>query len=119
MVERSRIESGNDAVASRAEARQILLRPLAVLRTTSARTAADASAKLSSEGRLWLARSILLLAEICELDGDHAEAAAAYKIILNVNQGLAAGQSRLPGQTTAESKLATLRQSSSNPAKPQ
>ncbi|MSS99396.1 MAG: hypothetical protein CK541_05275 [Opitutia bacterium] len=119
VVERSRIESGNDAVASRAEARQILLRPLAVLRSASARTAADATAKLSSEGRLWLSRSILLLAEICELDGDHAEAAAAYKIILNVNQGLAAGQSRLPGQTTAESKLATLRQSSSNPAKPQ
>ena len=55
------------------------------------------------------------MAEACELDGDLPEAAAAYKIILNVNQGQPANQSRLPGQATAESKLATLRGSSSTP----
>jgi hypothetical protein len=62
---------------------------------------------------------VLLMAEICELDGDRAEAIAAYKIIVNVNQGQPATQSRLPGQSTAESKLAALRNSSSNPPKPQ
>ena len=47
------------------------------------------------------------------------EAIAAYKIIVTVNQGQPSAQPRLPGQSTAESKLATLRNSSSNPAKSQ
>ncbi|MCX8487843.1 MAG: hypothetical protein ORN22_01900, partial [Opitutales bacterium] len=119
LVERSRTETGVEATATRAEARKILLRALGALRDATARVAADTAGKLSSEGRLWLSRSVLLMAETCELDGDRAEAIAAYKIIVNVNQGQPAAQSRLPGQSTAESKLATLRNSSSNPSKPQ
>jgi hypothetical protein len=119
LVERSRTETGLEATATRGEARKILLRALGALRDAAARVAADNAGKLSSEGRLWLSRSILLMGETCELDGDRAEAIAAYKIILNVNQGQPAAPARLPGQATAESKLATLRDSSSNPAKPQ
>ena len=119
LVERSRTETGIEATATRGEARKILLRALVTLREATARGAADTAGKLSSEGRLWLSRSILLMAETCELDGDRAEAIAAYKIIVNVNQGQPSAQSRLPGQSTAESKLATLRNSSSNPSKPQ
>ena len=116
LVERSRTESGLEAGVSRGEARKVLLRSLGALRDASARVAADTAGKLSSDGRLWLSRSVLLMAETCELDGDRAEAIAAYKIIVNVNQGQPANQPRLPGQATAESKLATLRQSPSNPA---
>ena len=119
LIERSRTETGLDAAATRAEARKILLRALGALRDATARAAADTTGRLSSEGRLWLSRSVLLMAETCELDGDRAEAVAAYKIIVNVNQGQPSAQSRLPGQSTAESKLATLRNSSSNPPKPQ
>jgi hypothetical protein len=118
LVERSRTEAGLEAAATRAEARKVLLRSLGALRDATARAAADSAGRLSSDGRLWLSRSVLLMAEACELDGDLPEAAAAYKIILNVNQGQPANQSRLPGQATAESKLATLRQSASNPAQP-
>ena len=119
LVERARTETGLEAATTRGEARKILLRVLGALREATTRTAAEAAGKLSSEGRLWLSRSVLLMAETCELDGDRAEAIAAYKIIVNVNQGQPAAQSRLPGQSTAESKLATLRNSSSNPSKPQ
>ncbi|MEY4132581.1 MAG: hypothetical protein RL592_639 [Verrucomicrobiota bacterium] len=119
LVERSRTETGLEATATRGEARKILLRVVASLREATARAAAETAGKLSSEGRLWLSRSVLLLAETCELDGDRAEAIAAYKIIVTVNQGQPAAQSRLPGQSTAESKLATLRNSPSNPPKPQ
>jgi len=119
LVERSRTETGLEATASRGEARKVLLRALGALREATARIAADTAGKLSSEGRLWLARSVLLMGETCELDGDRAEAIAAYKIIVAVNQGQPAAQSRLPGQSTAESKLATLRNSSSNPSKSQ
>jgi hypothetical protein len=59
------------------------------------------------------------MGEICEQDGDKEEAIAAYKTILTVNQGLTGNQMRLPGQATAESKLATLRHSLSNSPKPQ
>ena len=55
------------------------------------------------------------MGELCEQDGDRAEAIAAYSIIVTVNHGLTNGLSRLPGQATAESKLATLRGSSSTP----
>ena len=119
LVERARTETGLEATTTRGEARKILLRALGALREATARNAAETAGKLSSEGRLWLSRSVLLMAEICELDGDRAEAIAAYKIIVNVNQGQPATQSRLPGQSTAESKLAALRNSSSNPPKPQ
>ena len=119
LVERSRTETGLEAMTTRGEARKILLRTLDTLRDLSARPAADVAGKLSSDGRLWLSRSILLMGEICEQDGDRTEAAAAYKIIVTVNQGQPSEQSRLPGQSTAESKLATLRDSSSNTPKPQ
>jgi len=119
LIERARTESGAEAAASRGEARRILLGALAALREASPRAAADAAERLSSEGRLWLSRCVLLMGEACEQDGDRAEAAAAYKIIVTVNQGLPAGQARLPGQAAAESKLAALRNPSSNPAKPQ
>jgi len=119
LIERSRTETGLDAATTRGEARKILLRALGALRDATARAAADSTGKLSSEGRLWLSRSVLLMAETCELDGDRTEAVAAYKIIVNVNQGQPSAQSRLPGQSTAESKLATLRNSSSNPPKSQ
>ena len=75
----------------------------------------EVAARFSSEGRLWLARSVLLMGELCEQDGDRGEAIAAYSIIVTVNHGLTNGLSRLPGQATAESKLATLRGSSSTP----
>jgi hypothetical protein len=119
LVERSRTETGLEATATRGEARKVLLRVMGALRESPARVAAESAGKLSSEGRLWLSRSVLLMAETCELDGDQAEAIAAYKIIVNVNQGQPGAQSRLPGQATAESKLATLRHSPSNPSKPQ
>ncbi len=119
LIERSRTETGLDAATTRGEARKILLRALGALRDATARAAADTTGKLTSEGRLWLSRSVLLMAETCELDGDRTEAVAAYKIIVNVNQGQPSAQSRLPGQSTAESKLATLRNSSSNPPKSQ
>jgi len=119
LVERSRTETGLEATATRGEARKVLLRVMGALRESPARVAAESTGKLSSEGRLWLSRSVLLMAETCELDGDQAEAIAAYKIIVNVNQGQPGAQSRLPGQATAESKLATLRHSPSNPSKPQ
>jgi hypothetical protein len=119
LVDRSKTETGLEAATTRGEARKILLRPLETLRNLSARPAADAAGRLSSEGRIWLSRSILLMGEICEQDGDRAEAVAAYKIIVTVNQGQPSEQSRLPGQSTAESKLATLRDPSSNSTKPQ
>ncbi len=112
LTERAKAETGPEAVATRAEARKVLLRALGALR---GRNAGEAAGRFSSDGRLWLARSVLLMGELCEQDGDRAEAIAAYSIIITVNQGLPASLSRLPGQATAESKLATLRGSSSNP----
>ena len=112
LTERAKAETGPDAAASRNEARKVLLRALGALR---GERPADAAGRFSSEGRLWLARSVLLMGELSEQDGDKAEAIAAYSIIVTVNQGLPAGLSRLPGQATAESKLATLRGSSSTP----
>jgi hypothetical protein len=112
LTERAKAETGPEAAASRADARKALVRALAGLRGEQA---GKTAVGFSSEGRLWLARSVLLMGELCEQDGDRAEAIAAYSIILTVNQGLAEGQSRLPGQATAESKLAALRGPSSNP----
>ncbi len=112
LTERAKAETGPEAVASRAEARKVLLRALGALR---GQRPGEAAGRFSSDGRLWLARCVLLMGELCEQEGDQAEAIAAYAIIVTVNQGLPAGLSRLPGQATAESKLATLRGSSSNP----
>ena len=118
LIERAKAETAFEAKATRMEARKILLRSLATLRNPGT-TTVDSAQRLSSEGRLWLTRSILLMGEICEQDGDKEEAIAAYKTILTVNQGLTGNQMRLPGQATAESKLATLRNSLSNSPKPQ
>ena len=112
LTERAKAETGPEAAASRAEARKVLLRALAAMR---GERPGEVAARFSSEGRLWLARSVLLMGELCEQDGDRAEAIAAYSIIVTVNHGLTNGLSRLPGQATAESKLATLRGSSSTP----
>jgi len=112
LTERAKAETGPEAAATRAEARKVLLRAVGALR---GERPADAAGRFSAEGRLWLARAVLLLGELCEQDGDRAEAIAAYSILVAVNQGLPAGLSRLPGQATAESKLATLRGSSSTP----
>jgi outer membrane protein assembly factor BamD (BamD/ComL family) len=112
LTERAKAETGLEAGASRAEARKVLLRVLTALRSDRP---GEAAGRFSSEGRLWVARSVLLMGELCEQDGDRAEAIAAYSIIVTINQGLSDGLSRLPGQATAESKLATLRGSSSNP----
>ena len=60
-------------------------------------------------GRAWLARSILLLGQTWEKEGNVAEATAAYQLIPELNRGLKPGEARLPGQAAAESKLATLR----------
>jgi hypothetical protein len=111
--ERAKAESGGEARASRQEARRVLLRPLAALRGAEAKSAAEEAARLSGDGRLWLARAILLTGELCELDGDVDEAVAAYAIIPAVNQGQPTDQARLPGQASAESKLAALRRSTS------
>ena len=115
LAERAKTESGAEAAASRLEARKILLAPLEALRVAEARAAGESAARLSADGRLWLARAVLLTGELCELDGDIAEAIAAYGIIVHVNHGLPADRTRLPGQAAAESKLAALRRSSSTP----
>ena len=112
LTERAKAEAGLEAGASRAEARKVLLRVLTALRGDRP---GEAAGRFSSEGRLWVARSVLLMGELCEQDGDRAEAIAAYSIIVTINQGLPAGLSRLPGQATAESKLAALRGSASTP----
>lgn len=114
LTEKARAEPATEAGATRAAARKALLRPLTVLRATIQADGAGVADR-SSEGRLWLARAILLLGELCEAEGDRAEAIAAYTLIVTVNQGLVGGQVRLPGQAAAESKLAALRQSSSSP----
>ena len=56
-----------------------------------------------------MARAILLLGQVWEKEGNVAEAIAAYQLIPELNRGLKPGESRLPGQAAAESKLATLR----------
>lgn len=119
LLERAKAESSPEAKTTQREARSILLRNLSLLRPTGP-GAAGSALRFSSDCRLWLARSILLMGEVCEQDGDRAEAVAAYRLLTEINQGLPAGEARLPGQSTAESKLATLRATSSNtPPKPQ
>ncbi len=119
LIERAKTETALEAKVTRLEARKVLIRTFGILRGPTATNITEGAQKLSSEGRLWLARSILLMGEICEQDGDREEAIAAYKTITEVNRGLPTNQPCLTGQATAESKLASLRKSSSNPATPQ
>jgi len=104
LLERAGTETGVDAAASLREARANLVGLLGPLRASAA-----AAPEFSRGGRIWLARAILLLGQIWEKEGNVAEAVAAYQLIPELNRGLKPGESRLPGQAAAESKLATLR----------
>ena len=111
LIERAKAEGGADAIATRREVRATLAANAALLR-------ADPSAAASSNARIWLSRSILLLSEACEQAGDRKEAAAACRIIIDFNRGVKPAESRLPGQVLAESKLAALESGQSNPSTP-
>ena len=115
LIERAKTETNSEATATRREARTTLIRPLNLLRSAVAGPGSlNTTQRFNSASKLWLARSILLLGEISEQDNDLEEALAAYRIIPELNRNLAPGEARLPGQATAESKLATLRTSASN-----
>ncbi len=108
LLERARGEAATDAEATRREARQLLA-------TEAAELLAGSRDKLGVEGRVWVARSLLLLGEHCEAQGDLDEAKAAYRLLRDLNAGLPEGTSRLPGRAAAESKLAELEGGGSNP----
>ena len=108
LLERARGEAATDAEATRREARQLLA-------TEAAELLAGSRDRLGVEGRIWVARTLLLLGEHCEAQGDLAEAKAAYRLLRDLNAGLPEGTSRLPGRAAAESKLAELEGASSNP----
>lgn len=110
LVDRARGEPAADASATRREARLVLAREATDLLSGSRES-------LGLSGRSWVARSLLLLGERCEADGDRAEAAAAYRLLRDLNAGLPEGEARLPGKAIAESKLAELERASSNPTK--
>jgi len=110
LLERAKAESKSDAPATRLEAKTVLVRALATLRQGN--TAEEAA--FGPSGRHWLASSILLLGSIHEEEGDPAEAIAVYRLIPDMNRGLAPGEARLPGQGAAESKLAGLRAGGNN-----
>ena len=109
LLDRSRGEGLADAEATRREARQVLAAEAADLLRGSRET-------LGVSGRIWVARSLLLLGEHCQSQGDLAEARAAYRLLRDLNAGLPEGGSRLPGKAAAESKLAELGDAPSNPA---
>jgi len=110
LIERARGEPPADAAATRREARLVLAREASDL-------ISGTRENLGPAGRTWVARSLLLLGERCEAEGDRAEAAAAYRLLRDLNAGLSAGESRLPGKAIAESKLAELERAPSNPTK--
>jgi len=105
LLERAKAEARSDAPGTRLEAKAVLVRALSGLRVRDA--AGDAG--FGPTGRNWLASAILLLGSLHEEEGDVAEAIAVYRLIPDLNRGLAPGESRLPGQGAAESKLAALR----------
>ena len=104
LLERAGTETGVDAATTLREARAVLVGLLGPLRADAA-----ATPEFTRGGRTWLARAILLLGQIWEKEGNVPEAIAAYQLIPELNRGLKPGESRLPGQAAAESKLATLR----------
>ncbi len=108
LLERARGESAADAEATRREARQLLA-------TEAAELLAGSRDRLGLDGRVWVARSLMLLGEHCEAQGDLAEAKAAYRLLRDLNAGLPEGTARLPGRAAAESKLAELEAGASNP----
>lgn len=111
LLERAKAEGGADAAASRREARALLAGNGATLRT-------EPAAAASSAARVWISRSLLLLAETCEQAGDRKEAAAACRLIIQFNREAGPSENRLPGQSLAESKLAALEGTQSNPTAP-
>jgi hypothetical protein len=110
LLERAKAESKSDAPGTRLEAKTVLVRALASLRQNGATD----ETSFGPTGRTWIASSILLLGSIHEEEGDTAEAIAVYRLIPELNRGLAPGESRLPGQGAAESKLASLRANGNN-----
>ncbi len=106
LIERAKAESNTDANATRLEARNVLLHTIAALKTFKN----TSEFNYGTSGRVWLSRSILLLGQLYEDEGDTLEAIATYRIITELNRLLPAGEIRLPGQSVAESKLATLSQ---------
>jgi len=108
LLDRSRGEGLADAEATRREARQVLAAEAADLLRGSRET-------LGVAGRIWVARSLLLLGEHCQAEGDLEEARAAFRLLRDLNAGLPEGGARLPGKAAAESKLAELGEAPSNP----
>jgi hypothetical protein len=108
LLDRARGEGLADAEATRREARQVLAAEAADL----LRGSRDA---LGVAGRIWVARSLLLLGEHCQAQGDLDEARAAFRLLRDLNAGLPEGNARLPGKAAAESKLAELGDAPSNP----
>ncbi len=104
LIERAKAESKTDAQSTRNEARLILVKTIANIRTA----AASDYFNFGTAGRNWVSRSILLLGSLYEEDDDAAEAIAVYRLIPELNRNLAPHETRLPGQAAAESKLATL-----------
>jgi tetratricopeptide (TPR) repeat protein len=107
LLDRSRGEGLADAEASRREARQVLAAEAADLLKGS-------RDNLGVAGRIWVARSLLLLGEHCQAAGDLEEARAAFRLLRDLNAGLPEGGARLPGKAAAESKLAELGDGPSN-----
>jgi tetratricopeptide (TPR) repeat protein len=106
LLERAKAEASTDANATRVEARNVLLHTLSALKTVKN----SSEFTYGTSGRVWLSRSILLLGQLYEDEGDTLEAIATYRIITELNRLLPQGEIRLPGQNAAESKLATLSQ---------
>ena len=104
LLERAKAENATDAKSTRNEARTILLRILSNIRTEKANPVIN----YGVHGRSWIARAILSLGNFYEEESDYPEAIAVYRLIPELNRNLPAGETRLPGQSAAESKLATL-----------
>ena len=104
LLERAKAENATDAKSTRNEARTLFIKILSNIRSTKAATINN----YGINGRNWIARSILSLGNFYEEENDLAEAIAVYRLIPELNRNLPAGEARLPGQTAAESKLASL-----------
>ena len=104
LLERAKAENATDAKSTRNEARILFIKILSNIRSTKTATINN----YGINGRNWIARSILSLGNFYEEENDLAEAIAVYRLIPELNRNLPTGEARLPGQTAAESKLASL-----------
>ena len=104
LLERAKAENATDAKSTRNEARTLFIKILSNIRSTKAAPINN----YGINGRNWIARSILSLGNFYEEENDLAEAIAVYRLIPELNRNLPTGETRLPGQTAAESKLASL-----------